>query len=109
MEENVVFSLLQLAQPEHELHTAFMCGLVQGHIYLETKMDCKMGDLLRLILGIIRLRGGIVKTCMEPSDWKATLSIPNAIVTSSFAVGKWTLVSKGVYKGDLGYVSRVEP
>ena len=46
---------------------------------------------------------------MEPSDWKATLSIPDTIVTSSFAVGKWALVSKGVYKGDLGYVSKVEP
>jgi len=46
---------------------------------------------------------------MEPSDWKAILSVPDAIVTRGFAVGKWALVSKGVYKGDLGYVSTIEP
>jgi len=37
------------------------------------------------------------------------LSVPDAIVTHGFAVGKWALVFKGVYKGDLGYVSRIEP
>jgi len=104
-----VLSLIQLAWPEHELHAAFTRGSIQGHVYLEAKMDRKIGDLLRLISGVIRSRGATIKTCMEPSDWKAILSVPDAIVSHSFAVGKWALVSKGVYKGDLSYVSRIEP
>jgi len=86
-----------------------MHGSIQGHVNLEAKMDCRIGDLLRLIPGVIQLRGAAIKTCMEPSDWKAILSVPDAIVTRGFAVGKWALVSKGVYKGDLSYVSRIEP
>jgi len=109
MEEDVVLSLIQLAWPEHELCAAFMHGSIRGHVYLEAKMDRKIGDLLRLIPGVIRSRGATIKTCMEPSDWKVILSVPDAIVTRGFAVGKWALVSKGVYKGDLGYVSRIEP
>jgi len=108
MEEDVVLSLIQLAWPEHELRAAFMHGSIQGHVYLEAKMDCKIGDLLQLISGVIRSRGATIKTCMEPSDWKAILSVPDAIVTHSFAVGKWALVSRGVYKSNLGYVSRIE-
>jgi len=72
-------------------------------------MDRKIGDLLQLIPGVIQSRGAAIKTCMEPSDWKVILSVPDAIVTHSFAVEKWALVSKGVYKGNLGYVSRIEP
>jgi len=37
------------------------------------------------------------------------LSVLDAIVTYGFAVGKWALVSKGVYKGNLSYMSRIEP
>jgi len=96
-----VFSLLQLARPEHGLRAAFTHGSIRGHIYLETKMDRKICDLLRLIPGVIRSRGAAVKTCMEPSDWKVILSVLDVIVTQGFAVGKWALVSKGVYKGDL--------
>jgi len=80
MEEDVMLSLIQLAWPEHELHTAFTCGSIQGHVYLEEKMDHKIGDLLWLIPGVIRSRGAAIKTCMEPSDWKAILSVPDAIV-----------------------------
>jgi len=46
MKEDVVLSLIQLAQPEHELHTAFTRGSIWGHVYLEAKMDHKIGDLL---------------------------------------------------------------
>jgi len=88
MEEDVVLSLIQLAWPEYEIHTAFTHGSIRGHVYLEAKMDRKIGDLLRLIPGVIRSRGAAIKTCMEPSDWKVILSVLDAIVTHSFTVGK---------------------
>ena len=104
-----MFSLFQLARPEHELRTIFTHGSIRGHVSMEAKLNRKLDDLLRLLPGVIRSKGVAVKTCVEPSDWKATLSIPDAAVTRGLAVGKWALVSKGVYKGDLGYVSRIEP
>jgi hypothetical protein len=107
LEEEAVFFLLQRATSEHRIRSAFTRGSVGGFIYVEGFLDANMVSLLNLTPGIIRKRdSGVVREIIDPSDWVKLLTMqdPKTVVKAS----QWVRVCKGVYKGDLGFVTDVE-
>jgi hypothetical protein len=62
--------------------------------------------LLSLTPGLIRKQSGVVREIIDPSDWVKLLTMrdPMTVVKA----GQWIRVSNGMYKGDLGFVTRVE-
>ena len=105
LEEEAVFSLLERAT-QHQIRSAFTRGSVRGAIYVEGNLDADMISLLNLTPGIIRNRSGVVRQLIDPSDWLKLLTMHDPI--SVVKAGQWIRVLKGVYKGDLGFVTRVE-
>ena len=105
LEEEAVFSLLERAT-QHQIRSAFTRGSVRGAIYVEGNLDADMISLLNLTPGIIRKRSGVVRQLIDPSDWVKLLTMRDPITVVK--VGQWVRVCKGVYKGDLGFVTRVE-
>ena len=105
LEEEAVFSLLERAT-RHRIRSAFTRGSVRGAIYVEGHLDADMIYLLKLTPGIIQKRSGIVHQLIDPSDWVKLLTMQDPI--SVVKAGQWIVVRKGVYKGDLGFVTRVE-
>ena len=73
---------------------------------MEGHLDADMISLLNLTPGIIRKRSGVVHQLIDPSDWVKLLTMQDPI--SVVKAGQWIWVRKGVYKGDLGFVTRVE-
>ena len=71
---------------------------------MEGNLDANMISLLNLTPGIIRKRSGVVRQLIDPSDWVKLLTMRDPI--SVVKVGQWVRVRKGVYKGDLGFVTR---
>jgi transcription antitermination factor NusG len=106
IEEEAVFYLLQQAEAEHQLRSAFTRGSIRGWIYLEANMNGNLLQLLRLTPGVISSRQGVLRYIIDPSDWLKMLTMhdPRTI----FQVGNWVRVGKGRYKGDVGFVARVE-
>ena len=106
LEEEAVLYLLQRATSEHQIRSAFTRGSVRGSIYVEGILDADMVSLLNLTPGIIRKRSGVVYQMIDPSDWVKLLTMqdPMSVVNA----GQWVQVRRGLYKGDLGFVTRVE-
>ena len=73
---------------------------------MEANLDADMISLLNFTPGIIRKRSGIVRQLIDPSDWVKLLTMQDPI--SVVEAGQWIQVRKGVYKGDLGFVTCVE-
>ena len=105
LEEEAVFSLLERAT-RHRIRSAFTRGSVRGAIYVEGHLDADMISILHFTPGIIRKRSGVVHQLIDPSDWVKLLTMQDPI--SVVKAGQWIWVRKGVYKGDLGFVTRVE-
>ena len=106
LEEEAVFYLLQRATSEHQIRSAFTRGSVRGSIYVEGILDANLFSLLNFTPGIIRKQSGVVCQIIDPSDWMRLLTMqdPTTVVTAN----QWIRVRKGVYKGDLGFVTGVE-
>jgi hypothetical protein len=107
LEEDAVFFLLQRATSEHQIRSAFTRGSIRGFIYVEGFLDADMIALLNLTPGIIRKQsGGVVRQEIDPSDWVKLLTMqdPTLVVKA----GQWIRMRNGAYKGDLGFVNRVE-
>jgi len=108
LEEEAVMYLLQKASPEHQIRSAFTRGSVRGYIYVESIMDANMISLLNITPGIIRTlkHFGVVRQKIDPSDWVKLLTMqdPLTVVKAS----QWIRVRSGVYKGDIGFLTRVE-
>ena len=102
LEEEAVIFLLQRATNEHKIRSAFTCGSVRGSIFV----DADMISLLNLTPGIIRKQSGVVLQNIDPSDWVKLLTMQDP--TSVVEAGQWIRVLNGAYKGDLGFVTRVE-
>src|SRR5271156_6344694 len=56
LEEDPVLYLLQRAEAEHQLRSAFTRGSIRGWIYLEVNMSNSLIQLLRLMPGVISSR-----------------------------------------------------
>jgi hypothetical protein len=107
VEEEAIFFLLQRGSQDHPIRSAFTQGSLRGWIYVEGLMNSSVISLLRTTPGIIHKQHGIIHEFINPSDWIRTLTIqdPATIVTE----GEWVQVMKrGAYKGDIGFVTRVE-
>ncbi|KIK07882.1 hypothetical protein K443DRAFT_2099, partial [Laccaria amethystina LaAM-08-1] len=102
IEEEAVFSLLQLAAPWHELRSAFTRGSIRGWVYLETTMNEHINRLLKLTPGIVSRRTGIIREQIDFEDWTKMLTMHD--IEANVDVGRWVRVRKGTYKGDVGYV-----
>ena len=105
LEEEAVFSLLERATP-HKIRSAFTRGSIRGAIYVEGKLDADVISLLSLTPGIIRKHSGVVRQLIDPSDWVKLLTMQDPILV--LKVGQWVWVRNGVYKGDPGFITRVE-
>jgi hypothetical protein len=105
LEEEAVFSLLERGT-QHQIRSAFTRGSIRGAIYVEGNLDADMISLLSLTPGIILKRSGVVRQLIDPSDWVKLLTMQDPISVAN--AGQWIRVRKGVYKGDLGFVTRVE-
>jgi hypothetical protein len=73
---------------------------VEGHL------DADMISLLNLTPGISRKRSGVVRQLIDPSDWVKLLTMQDPILVVE--ADQWIRVRNGVYKGDMGFVTRVE-
>ena len=105
LEEEAIFSLLKRAN-EHQIRSAFTHGSVQCTIYVEGNLDDDVISLLNLTPGIIWKQSGVVRQLIDPSDWVKLLTMQDPIF--EVKAGQWIQVCKGVYKGDLGFVTCVE-
>ncbi len=106
MEEEVVFFLLQMTAPRHEMRAAFAPGAVKGRIYLEATMNEQLRNLLKLTPGIARTRFGLSCQMIPFDDGVKSLEVRQFMQPED--VGKWVRVRKGIYKGDVGYVLSAE-
>ena len=106
LEEEAVFYLLQRAEQEHQLRSAFTRGSIRGWIYLEATMNNNLLQLLKLTPGVISSRQGVLRHVIESIDWLKMLTMHDP--QTVFQVGNWVRVGKGKYKGDVGLVTRVE-
>jgi hypothetical protein len=104
-EEEAVFSLLERAT-QHQIRSAFTRGSIRGAIYVEANLNADMISLLNLTPGIIRRQSGVVRKIIDPSDWVKLLKMQSSI--SVVKAGQWIRVRNGLYKGDVGFVTRVE-
>ena len=73
---------------------------------MEGILDLNTTSLLNFTPGIIRKQSGIVHQIIGTSDWVKLLTMqdPKTVVRA----GQWIRVRRGVYKGDLGFVTHVE-
>ena len=68
-------------------------------------MNIYLRHLLKLAPGIIHDCSGIISERVDSSDGLRLLKMQNA---SPVEVGKWVQVWKGIYKGDVGYITSIE-
>jgi len=106
LEEEAIFFLLQMASSQHQLWSAFMCGSIHGWIYLETLINEDLNRLLKCMPGIVQQQNGVIWEQVDFGDWTKMLTMVDS--QTSIGVGKWAQVCRGLYKGDIGYVSAVE-
>jgi ribosomal protein L24 len=106
LEEEAVFFLLQKATNEHQIRSAFTRGSIRGSIYVECILDAGMIALLTITPGIIRKQSGVVRQMINPSDWLKLLTMQDLMTVVN--AGWWVRVHNGAYKGELGFVTRVE-
>jgi hypothetical protein len=91
-----------MVAPLHEMRTAFVHGSMNCWVYLEATMNDHLRHLLKVAPGIIRNHSGFISERVDSSDGLSLLNRQNA---SPVEVGKWVQVRKGIYKGDVGYVT----
>ena len=73
---------------------------------MEGSLDADMISLLHLTPGIIRKQSGVVHQIIDPSDWLKLLTMRDPM--TAVKAGQWIRVCNGAYKGDLGFVKKVE-
>ena len=105
LEEEAVVYLLQRATSKHRIRSAFTRGSFRGAIYVEGILDADTISLLNLTPGI-RRQCGVVRQSVDPDDWVKLLTMKNSEL--EVEADQWVRVLKGSYKGDYGFVTRVE-
>lgn len=105
MEEDIVFFLLQMVYPRHEIRSAFAIGPVRGWVYVEATMNDHLRRLLRLTPGVFCDRLGICSQRVPFSEGLELLKMRS--LKNPPELGKWVQVLRGIYKGDVGYVLSV--
>jgi len=106
IEEEAVFSLLQRVDERYRIRSAFMRGSIRGWVYLEAHMDNNIIQLLQHTPGIILTQQGVVRDGVDFLDWTKLLMLttPTKIIKPK----QWVQVRKGIYKGDIGFVIRID-
>ena len=72
---------------------------------MEAILDDNMISLLKITPGIIKKQSGVVRKIIEPSDWVRLLTMQDSMTVVKER--QWIRVHKGVYKGDVGFVTHV--
>jgi Early transcription elongation factor of RNA pol II, NGN section len=105
IEQEAVFHLLHTAtNPRYQLRSAFTRGSIHGHIYLEASMNSSLVDLLKRTPGT-RCQN-LQYTHIPREEWQNLLTIRDSDATP--IIGEWVLISRGLYKGDLAFVSSMQ-
>jgi transcription antitermination factor NusG len=86
---------------------AFTRGPIRGHIYIEANMSTNILNLLRLTPGIMKRCGEPIVKLIPIEDRTAIICLP-ADQDLKFVVGQWVQVTKGIYKGDIGYIREIK-
>jgi len=69
-------------------------------------MNEDLNCLLKRTPGIVWQWNGVIWEQVDFGDWTKMLTMVDS--QTSIGVGKWARVCRGLYKGDIGYVSAVE-
>jgi hypothetical protein len=93
-----------MAEPYHEMLSAF--AHVRCWVYLQATMNDHLRQLLKLAPGITG-NSRLIFEHVDPSAGLRLLKMQHASPVE-VEVGKWVQVRKGIYKGDVGYVTSTE-
>lgn len=102
-----VCSLLRVDSTKLQLRSAFTRGSIRGSIYLECQMNKNLLDLLAKTSGIIRTTQGIFSNKIDPTEYHDLLSMKT--IKLNIDIGTWVQIKKGIYKGDVGRVTKTHP
>jgi transcription antitermination factor NusG len=91
-----------MAAPRHEMRTAFVHGSLKCWVYLEATMNDHLRHLVKQAPGVIRNQSGFISERVDSGEGLTLLEMQHA---SPPEVGKWVRVRRGIYKGDVGFVT----
>jgi Early transcription elongation factor of RNA pol II, NGN section len=105
IEQEAVFHLLHTVMNlRYQLCSAFTRGSIHGHIYLEASMNSSLIDLLKHMP--CTQCQNLQYTHIPQEEWENLLMICDSDATP--VIGEWVLMSCGLYKGDLAFVSSMQ-
>jgi hypothetical protein len=79
---------------------------LRGAVYLECRMNERLIQLLKTIPGITQTHNGVCYKSIGHSDSIQLLTMKDD--QRHLSVGKWVVVTKGVYKGDVALIMDVD-
>ncbi|KAF9467059.1 hypothetical protein BDZ94DRAFT_1305560 [Collybia nuda] len=103
-ERDAVFFLLNNTDSRHQIRSAFSQDSIHGWFYIEGTMNADLSALLQSSPLIFRPRDGITGIRLE--EWVSLLKMRYAEEVPS--AGGWVTIRRGLYRGDVGYVSLVQ-
>lgn len=89
------------------LSTAFTRGPIRGCIFIEADMTSELANLIYCTPGIMKRGGKPIIKFVPIEDRIKTITLPKDLELR-FTVGQWIQVTKGTYKGDIGYVKELK-
>jgi hypothetical protein len=105
----VVYTLFQLVKDRTDvLSAAFTCGPIPGGIFIEANLKPDILNTICHIPGIMKRGGKPIVKFIPIEDHIGLIRLPKDMELR-FTVGQWVQVTKGIYKGDLGYVKGLKP
>ncbi|KAF9468225.1 hypothetical protein BDZ94DRAFT_1294297 [Collybia nuda] len=103
-ERDAVFFLLNNTDSQHQIRSAFSQDSIHGWFYIEGTMNADLSALLQSSPLIFRPQDGITGIRLE--EWVSLLKMRYAEEVPS--AGGWVTIRRGLYRGDVGYVSSVQ-
>jgi len=94
-----------MAAPRHEMQTAFVHHSMKCWVYLEATMNHHLRHLVKRTPGIVLNYSGFISEFVDSSEGLQLLKMQHR---SSPEVGKWAQVRKGIYMGDVGYITSIK-
>ncbi|PPQ83814.1 hypothetical protein CVT24_012313 [Panaeolus cyanescens] len=93
-------------QPNTDIDAIWTSDVVQGWIYMQTKMNKRLVSMLEKVPGFLRNRQGLIKHEIDSAEWDRAHTATAS--RERFDIGDWIRVKKGAYKNDPALVIDVE-
>lgn len=96
-----------MTKEDHEIRSAFTLGpSIRGYIYVEGKMDRPVTDLLKRSPGLFHKYPDVERNPIHFTDYHALLTMTDSTIPED---NSWVKITKGTYKGDIGFSTGFEP